>query len=87
MSDDRATRQDDLDSFAKGPIGGSPSGEAAGNNEMSLGAGMGGTVSYEPNSPISTSVDDSGPDTPEGSVGDRVDATQGSTGGRQPRQG
>ena len=48
---------------------------------ISVGAGMGGFSSYDPDGPLSTSMDDMGQENPDGGSG-HADASRGSTGGR-----
>ncbi len=61
--------------------GASESGMSGSNSGMSVGAGMGGFNSYDPDGPLSTSIDDIGPENPDGGSG-HADASRGSTGGR-----
>lgn len=49
---------------------------------MSVGAGMGGFASYDPEGPLSTSMDDIGDD-----AGGNTGASRGSTGGRAAGSG
>jgi hypothetical protein len=53
----------------------SQSGDQSG--QISVGAGMGGSLNYDSDSPISTTLSD---------TGDGVDSSRGSTGGRRPEE-
>ena len=61
--------------------GASESGTSGSNSGMSVGAGIGGFNSYDPDGPLSTSIDDIGPENPDGGSG-HADTSRGSTGGR-----
>ncbi len=47
------------------------------SGQMGVGAGMGGSLNYDSDSPISTTLSD---------TGDGVDSSRGSTGGRRPEE-
>ena len=64
-----------------GSVGGQDPAAGGTSSGMSIGAGMGGFQSYDPEGPISTSMDDTGSGS-AGSNAGRTDTTRGSTGGR-----
>lgn len=72
---DRIARDSDEQIASDNAGQASQSGDQSG--QMSIGAGMGGSLSYDSDSPISTTL---------GDTGDGVDSSRGSTGGRRPEE-